>query len=422
METNDKNTNQNKQAGIFDKIIGLFLMGDIAPILIFLSLIAGAVAIMVTPREEEPQIVVPLADVHIHAPGLPVENVERQITTRLEKLLTQINGAEHVYSVSMPGAAIVSVRFIVGENREESLVKIYNKIFSNIDNVHPDITNWVVKPIEIDDVPIVNVSLWSSLPEKIDDYSLRRIAEELEIELQALPDTNRTEIIGGRPRVVRVELDPNALAARQTAALDVAWALGVSNLRQPSGSFDRFDYNFKVETGDFFANARELRRAVVNVVDGIPVFLEDVANVIDGPSERNNYTWIGFGPAAENVNVSPSKTLYPAVHVAVAKTKGSNAVWVAKSIEKRLEEFKNDHFPKGVHAKITRNYGETANNKVNELLQSLIVAIIIVIGIIAYSLGWREGLVVAAAVPITFSLALIINYWAGYTINRVTLF
>ncbi len=422
METNDKNTNQNKQAGIFDKIIGLFLTGDIAPILIFLSLIAGAVAIMVTPREEEPQIVVPLADVHIHAPGLPVENVERQITTRLEKLLTQINGAEHVYSVSMPGAAIVSVRFIVGENREESLVKIYNKIFSNIDNVHPDITNWVVKPIEIDDVPIVNVSLWSSLPEKIDDYSLRRIAEELEIELQALPDTNRTEIIGGRPRVVRVELDPNALAARQTAALDVAWALGVSNLRQPSGSFDRFDYNFKVETGDFFANARELRRAVVNVVDGIPVFLEDVASVIDGPSERNNYTWIGFGPAAENVNVSPSKTLYPAVHVAVAKTKGSNAVWVAKSIEKRLEEFKNDHFPKGVHAKITRNYGETANNKVNELLQSLIVAIIIVIGIIAYSLGWREGLVVAAAVPITFSLALIINYWAGYTINRVTLF
>ena len=415
-------TEENNQAGIFHKIIGLFLTGDIAPVLILASLIAGVVAIIITPREEEPQIVVPLADVHINAPGLPVEDVERQITTRLEKLLTQINGVEHVYSVSKPGSAIVSVRFYVGENREESLVKIYNKIFSNIDKEHPDIESWVVKPIEIDDVPIVNVSIWSDRPKDIDDYELRRIAEELEIELQALPDTNRTEIIGGRPRVVRVELDPNALAARQTAALDVAWALGVSNVRQPSGSYDRLDYNFTIETGDFFGNARELRRAVINVVDGIPVFLEDVAEVIDGPSERTSYTWIGFGPATNNTNLSSSKSLYPAVHISVAKTKGSNAVWVAKRVEKRLEEFKSSHFPKGVHVEITRNYGKTANDKVNELLQALIVAIIIVIGIIAYSLGWREGLVVAAAVPITFSLALIINYWAGYTINRVTLF
>ena len=422
MESAERNNNKNNQAGIFYKIIGFFLTGDIALILILASLIAGVVAIIITPREEEPQIVVPLADVHIHAPGLPVEDVERQITTRLEKLLTQINGVEHVYSVSKPGSAIVSVRFYVGENREESLVKIYNKIFSNIDKEHPDIKSWVVKPIEIDDVPIVNVSLWSDRPEDIDDYGLRRIAEELEIELQALPDTNRTEIIGGRPRVVRVELDPNALAARQTAALDVAWALGVSNVRQPAGSYDRLDYNFTIETGDFFGNARELRRAVINVVDGIPVFLEDVAEVIDGPSERTNYTWIGFGPAANDSDLSSSKSLYPAVHISVAKTKGSNAVWVAKRIEKRLEEFKSSHFPKGVHVEITRNYGKTANDKVNELLQALIVAIIIVIGIIAYSLGWREGLVVAAAVPITFSLALIINYWAGYTINRVTLF
>ncbi len=422
MESAETNANGNSQNGILYKIIGLFLTGDLAPFLILVSLIAGLVAIFVTPREEEPQIVVPLADVHILAPGLPVEDVERQVTTRLEKLLAQIDGVEHVYSVSRPGQAIVTVRFFVGEKREESLVKIYNKIYSNIDKVHPDITSWVVKPIEIDDVPIVNVSLWSDRPNEIDDYALRRIAEELEIELQALPDTNRTEVIGGRPRVVRVELDPNALAARQTAALEVAWALGVSNVRQPSGNFDRLDYNFTVETGDFFGDARSLGRAVVNVVDGIPVFLEDIAKVIDGPAERTDYTWIGFGPAESNPNLSSTQTLFPAVHVTVAKKKGSNAVWVAKRIEKRLEEFESSHFPKGVHAEITRDYGETANDKVNELLEALIVAILIVIGLIAYSLGWREGLVVAAAVPITFSLTLIINYWTGYTINRVTLF
>jgi multidrug efflux pump subunit AcrB len=416
------NTSESIKTGILQRTIGLFLTGDLAPFLIVISLIAGAAAIFLTPREEEPQIVVPIADVHIIAPGLPVEDVERQVATRLEKLLAQIDGVEYVYSVSSPGQAIVTVRFFVGEKREESLVKIYNKIYSNIDQVHPDVTSWVVKPIEIDDVPIVNVSLWSDQSDEIDDFSLRRIAEELEIELQALPDTNRTQVIGGRPRVIRIELDANALSARQTSALEVAWALGVSNVRRPTGNFDQLDYNLTVEAGDFFENAQALRRAVVNVVDGVPVFLDDVAEVIDGPAERTAYTWIGFGPAESNPNLSSSQILFPAVHVTVAKKKGSNAVWVAKRVEKRLEEFKSSHFPKGVHARITRNYGETANAKVNELLEALVVAIIIVVGLIAYSLGWREGLVIAAAVPITFSLTLIINYWAGYTINRVTLF
>ena len=157
-------------------------------------------------------------------------------------------------------------------------------------------------------------------------------------------------------------------------------------------------------------------------MDGTPVYLEDVAEVVDGPADRTGYTWIGFGPAESNSKLSSSQTLFPAVHVSVAKKKGSNAVWVAKRIEKKLAEFELEHFPKGVHAQITRNYGETADEKVNELFEALLVAILIVIGLIAYSLGWREGLVIAAAVPITFSLALIINYWAGYTINRVTLF
>jgi multidrug efflux pump subunit AcrB len=410
--------------GLLSRVIDLFLRGSLAPLLMAASLIAGAVAIYLTPREEEPQIVVPMADVMVSAPGLSAQEIERQIATPLEKLLFQIDGVEHVYSASYADRAIVTVRFLVGEDREDSLVKIYNKIFSNTDMIPPDVTSWVVKPVEIDDVPIVIATLWSERPDKIDDYALRRIAEEIEIELQAIPNTNRAQIFGGRPRVVRVELDPDALAARRTAPLDVAFALDVSNVRQPAGGFDQGDQHFTVDAGDFFANVQDLKRAVVNVVDGTPVFLEDVARIIDGPAERKTYSWIGFGPApsAEEKGDAQPGVFFPAVSIAIAKQRGANAVSVSKQVKARLDELAKTHFPAGVHYRVTRDYGETANDKVNELLKSLAVAIVIVIGLIAYSLGWREGLVVAAAVPITFSLTLLINYWAGYTINRVTLF
>ena len=410
--------------GLLGRIIDLFLRGDLAPLFMVLALIAGAAAIFLTPREEEPQIVVPLADVMVSAPGLSAEEVERQVATPLEKLLFQVDGVEHVYSAAYAGRAIVTVRFYVGEDREDSLVKIYNKIFSNTDAIPPDVTAWVVKPVEIDDVPIVIASLWSDRPDTVDDYALRRIAEEVEIELQAIPDTNRTQIVGGRPRAVRVELDPDALAARRTAPLDVAFALDVSNVRRPAGAFDQGDQSFTVDAGDFFGSVQDLKRAVVNVVDGTPVFLEDVADVTDGPDEPTTYSWIGFGPAAgpEVERLARPGLFLPAVSVAIAKQKGANAVSVSRQIKTRLAELAETHFPAGVQYRVTRDYGETANDKVNELLEALAVAIVIVVGLIAYSLGWREGLVVAAAVPITFALTLIINYWAGYTINRVTLF
>jgi len=405
--------------GLLARLVDVFLRGGTAPALIVVSLLAGLFAILATPREEEPQIVVPMADVFVRAPGLSAEAVERQVATPVEKLLHQIEGVKHVYSVSMPGRAVATVRFRVGEDREDSLVKIYNKLYSNTDRVPADVTGWVVKPVEIDDVPIVIVTLWSDRPDAVNDFALRRIAEEVEIELQALPDTNRTTVVGGRPRVIRVELNNGALAARRTSALEVAWALGVSNVRRRAGGFDRDDRHLDVDAGDFFGGVPALRRAVVNVVDGVPVFLSDVARIVDGPEERTGYSWIGFGPA----NGETAKpTLYPAVHIAVAKQKGTNAVDVAMRVRERVAALAQTHFPVGVHARITRDYGETANGKVNELLEALAVAVLIVIGLIAYSLGWREGLVVAVAVPVTFALALLINYWAGYTINRVTLF
>jgi multidrug efflux pump subunit AcrB len=408
--------------GLLSRVIDVFLRGQLPPLLIVLSLAGGIVALSITPREEEPQIVVPMADVIVRAPGLPADEVERQIATRLEKLLYQIDGVEYVYSMSTTGRAVLTVRFYVGEDREDSLVKIYNKVFSNTDQVPPSVTSWVVKPVEIDDVPIVIATLWSDRPAEIDDHALRRLAEEVELELQALPQTNRTSVVGGRPRVVRVELRPDALAARQTSALEVAWALGVSDVRARAGAIDRGDRWLPVDAGGLLAGVGELEDLVVNVVDGVPVFLKDVAVVRDGPEESTAYTWIGFGPGDPDRPPDAAGTLYPAVHVAVAKQKGANAVTVARRVEERLAELERTQLPEGVHVRITRNYGETANDKVNELVESLAVAIVIVIGLIAYTLGWREGLVVAMAVPITFGLTLLLNDFAGYTINRVTLF
>ncbi len=406
------------------RIIDVFLRGNLAPLLIVLSLIGGAIALWATPREEEPQIVVPMADLTVWAPGLPAAEVERQISTRVEKLFAQIDGVEDVYSMSTTGMAVVTVRFYVGEDREDSLVKLYNKLWSNVDQIPKSVTGWVIKPLEIDDVPIVVASLWSARPE-IDDFALRRIAEEVEIALQAVPGTNRTSVVGGRPRTLRVELRPEALAARQTSALEVAWALGVSNSRMRAGAIDRADLHMEVDAGGFVQSADELSRVVVNVVDGVPVMLADVATLHDGPSERASYSWIGFGAADAGEAAVPEGAdggLFPVVHVAVAKQKGANAVSVARAVEQRLEELARTHLPEGVSIRVTRNQGETANEKVNELVEGLVVAVVIVIALIAYALGWREAIVVVIAVPITFGLTLLVNYLAGYTINRVTLF
>ena len=413
------------ETSLLGRVIDLFLVGQLPAFLIALSLLGGVVALWLTPREEEPQIVVPMADVLIEAPGLPVEEVERQISTRLEKLLAQIDGVETVYSMSLPGRSIVTVRFFVGEDRENSLLEIYNKIESNRDLVPPSVASWVVKPIEIDDVPILIATLYSDRPQQLDDFALRRIAEEIEIQLQAVSETSRVQVFGGRPRALRVVLRTEALAARQTSPLEVAWALGVSNVRVRAGSFDRVDRNFLVDSGEFIRGGNTLDGVVVNVVDGLPVRLGDVAAIEDGPDEPTSYGWIGFGPAdarAAEASVSGDGVLFPAVHIAVAKQRGSNAVDVARRVEAKLAELETSYLPAGVHVRITRNLGETANDKVNELVENLVVALVIVIALFAWTLGWREGLVVAVAVPITFSLTLLVNYFAGYTINRVTLF
>ena len=375
---------------------------------------------MVTPREEEPQIVVPLADVYVRVPGASAEEVEKQVATQLERLLYQIDGVEYVYSMSRPGQAIVTVRFYVGEDREDSLIKLYNKIAMHTDDVPPGVAGWVVKPVEIDDVPIVNVTLWSR---SYDDFSLRRVAEQVEIELQAVHQTGRTQIVGGRSRQVMIRIDPERLAAHRVTPLEVAHVLQGANVNIQSGRFSRDNRQIIVESGPFIDSARAIRRLVVGVHEGRPVYVEDVAEVTDGPEEARSCSRISFGAgSAELEATAPGDVDYPAVTIGVAKQKGSNAVTVAHQLEQRLEELKETLIPAGVHVDITRNYGETADEKVSELVEELATAIVLVVGMIALTLGWREGIVVATAVPLTFALTLLINYLSGYTINRVTLF
>ncbi len=424
---NDQTNNNvpDEQMPFLTRIVEVFLRGDIAILLTIVSLILGGVALWLTPREEEPQIVVPMADVLVSAPGLSAEEVEQQVTSRLEKLLYQIDGVEYVYSMSRSGQSVVTVRFYVGEDREDSLIKLYNKVHSNADLIPPGVQNWVIKPVEVDDVPIVIATLWTDRTDLYGDHELRRLAEQIQNELQAIPDTNRVSLVGGRPRQIRVELDPAALAARQVSPLQVAAALQASNVNQRAGGFDQQEQRFLVDAGTFIRDASDLNRLVVSVADGRPVYLQDVANISDGPAEAESYSWIGFGPAAKgdaSGTDAAAGDVYPAVQIAVAKRKGTNAVWVADDVKKRLEELQQSLLPDGVHYQITRDYGETANDKVNELVEGLAVAVLTVIAFIGVFLGWRAALVIALAIPVCYSLTLFINMIAGYTINRVTMF
>ncbi len=404
-----------QRKSIFNGLIETFLRGNMAILLMIVSLAAGAAALIATPREEEPQIVVPLADVMVTYPGGSAEEVEKLVSSRLERMLYQIDGVEYVYSMSRPGMAIVTVRFYVGQDREKSLIKLYNKIFQNIDKTTPGITGWIIKPIEIDDVPSINVALYSP---RYDTHQLYRVAEEVVHKLQPIQNTGNITIHGGQRRVIHVYLDTERLSAYGLSPMEIAGALKISNAQAESGAYDQSDQVVKVQAGPFLQDVNEVKNLMVGVYQNRPVYLRDVARVVDEPEEATVYTRFGFGAAEK----SQSEKTYPAVTIAVSKKKGSNAVWVSREVERVLEQLRGSVIPDDVQVRITRNYGETANEKVNNLVEGLVMAIITVIGLIALVMNWRVGLIVATAVPITYALTLFMNYVLGYTINRVTLF
>src|SRR6478672_6413369 len=420
-----------------NKIVKIFLDSNLSLILIILATILGLAALWLTPREEDPQIVVPLADIYVNFPGHSAGEVEKLVATPLEKILYQIDGVEYVYSVSREGQAIITVRYYVGEDRERSLVKLYKKIDENLDVVPAGVTGWVVKPVEIDDVPVATLTLASQTAE---DMSLRRVAEELAQRLAGIHEVSRAYVVGGRPRVVQVLMDPDRMAGYHVSPLELQRAIQVTNVGQTAGDFRTGDHLVRVDAGEPFANARQLRDLVVGVFDGRPVFLKDVAQVEDGPDEIAGYVRHGWGPARGFTKDSyfPGNVLgeldsasaksaenggaRPAVTIAVAKKKGSNAVWVANAVLQQAEELQRKIVPSDIEMIVTRNYGLSANEKVNGLLEGLAVAILIVVALLTIGLGWRESLIVAIAVPVVFGLTLAADLMLGYTINRVTLF
>ncbi len=407
------------------RIVALFLRGNLTPLLILLSLFLGAVALQVTPREEEPQIVVPLADVFVEVPGSSAAEVESLVATHLERLLWQIDGVEYVYSTSMPHRAVVTVRFFVGRDREDSLISLHDKLQMHRPSIPPQVESWVVRPVEVDDVPIVMFTLFS---DRVTDYELRRLAEELQHVVQAVPDAGPTEIVGGRSRRIRVQMDTQAMAGRGVSVEDVERALSGAATAMSSGAVDRDDRLVQIDVRPPVPSLDALGQLVVRVQAGRPVYLRDVATLVDGGDERSSYTRISFGSGLDETHgVVPEELRDPgrdhaAVTLAVAKRRGSNAVAVAHALRERFAEAAADVLPEGVNWRVTRDHGASADHKVDELLEGLWVAVVIVIALIALSLGLREGLVVATAVPITFALTLFVNHLFGYSINRVTLF
>ncbi|MGZ4870708.1 MAG: efflux RND transporter permease subunit [Candidatus Angelobacter sp.] len=401
-----------------------FIESKLTPLAITAALLLGAMAIWLTPREEEPQIVVPMLDVMVQMPGASPQEVEQRVSIPMEKLLREIPGVEYLYSISHPGMSVVIVRFYVGTREEDAIVKTYNKLYSNFDKIPPGVSQPIIKARSIDNVPILALTLWGA---KYDASQLRLIAGELEHTIEQIDDVSETSMIGGQPRAVRVVLDTNKLAAYGLTPGQVVSQLQAANSRESSGSFARDNREFQVEAGYFFTRAEDLQPVVVGVHNARPVYLRNVAQGIeDGPAEPVNYVMFGNGAGAARTGGPAASTRpgseFPAVTITVAKRKGTNATLIAQRILKRMEELRGNVVPSDLSLTVTRNYGETAKDKSDELLKHLMLATLSVTLLIAFALGWRESGVVLVAIPVTLALTLAIFYLFGYTLNRVTLF
>ncbi|MCF7986793.1 MAG: efflux RND transporter permease subunit [Methylovulum sp.] len=410
-------------------IVRRFTTSHLSLLFLLISLLAGGIALLLTPREEDPQIVVPVMDVFVQVPGASSEEVEKQVTTPLEVLLRQIQGVEYVYSVSRPGAALVTVRFLVGENQENSLIKTRDKLLANQDSIPPAVSNWLVKPVEIDDVPILLLSLSSQQAES-DPIALRRVADELIEQLRKVDNVGKSWVLGATPRRISVYPDTAKLQASHLSLLDIQHALAKSNSNQPIGYLNQNNREIILEAGPYYQNAEHVGATVLSHSDGRLLHLRDVAEVLDGPADTDNHTRMGFGPAVATMQTVGQATgempkagqERPMVTLAIAKRQGSNAVSVAEQVLTVTAQLQGNLIPSDMLVSITRNYGETADHKVNELVMHLSIAILTIIVLLALSLGFKESLIVSLAVPMTFAITLLCDLLFGYTINRVTLF
>jgi multidrug efflux pump subunit AcrB len=409
--------------GLTAKIVSYFIDSKLTPIFILVSLFLGLFAILKTPKDEEPQIVVPMIDIIIQYPGAEPAEIEKRIIFPLEKKLWELKDIEYIYSVAKEGVAVVTARFYVGTDPVKALVDLNSKWMSAVDIAPPGvILPPLIKPKSIDDVPILSLTLWSK---DYDGYSLRKMALALEEEIKKIPDVAETTIIGGRPRELQVLLDPIKLSAYRISPLQIAQILKNANAQCVSGKVKQGNLEYVVKTGEFLKNKADVENIVVGFYGGKPVYLRDVARIVDGPSEIKDYVLFGLGPSAKEKGIkveNSTERLFPAVTIAISKRKGTNAVEVAERVIKFVEEVRGKYVPSNVNITITRNYGETAKEKANELLEHLFIATFAVILLIGVVLGVREAFVVGIAVPVTLAMALFFSMMFGFTLNRVTLF
>ena len=401
--------------GFAGRVAAAFIGSRLTPLVVIASLLLGLGGVLLLPREEEPQIIVPMIDVFVQVPGASAKEVEERATRPMEQLLWEIPGVEYVYSTSSPGRSMAIVRFRVGEDEEESIVRLNQKMYANFDRIPPGTSPPLIKPRSIDDVPILALTLSSG---RHDPFTLRRIAVLLQEQVKTVPDVSEVKVIGGQRRQLRVILDPARMASRGIAPATVARMLGGANRELQAGSFSSGNREYLVSAGGFLGSAEEVGAVVAGVSEGRPVYLRDVAAIVDGPEEPADYVF--FGEGAGSGRAGPA--VVPAVTLSVAKRKGTNAIAIADKVLEKVEGLKGTLLPGDVRLTVVRNYGETAAEKSNELLYHMLIAVVSVSILIWITLGLREAGIVATAIPVTLALTLAVFYLTGYTLNRVTLF
>ncbi|MEW8084825.1 MAG: efflux RND transporter permease subunit [Candidatus Thiodiazotropha endolucinida] len=408
--------------GISGGVAKRFLITEITPLLALVGLLLGVFAVLVTPREEEPQINVTFANVFIPFPGATATEIENLVATPAEQVLSEIDGIKHVYSTSRPGMAVLTVQFLVGEDREDAIVRLFSKVYANQDWLPQGlgVGQPIIKPKGIDDVPIVTATLWSEDP-AIGAFELGQVAHAIESELKRVPGTRDIYTIGNPDRVVHVLLDPQSLAGHGIDLSDLRTALQAGNHIRDNIEVTAENRELLVQAGTFLTSPDEIGSLVVGVREGKAVYLRDVAEVVHRPDQPQHYVWMGVGPQGEQKQL-PKGGKFPAVTVVVAKKAGTNAVDIAKSVIKRFEQLDGIFIPEGVHATITRNYGATAEAKANKLISKLAFATLSVVGLVLLTIGWREALIVGAAVVVTLAITLFASWAWGFTLNRVSLF
>ena len=411
-----------EQLGISGRITERFQASAITPLLALVGLLLGLFAILVTPREEEPQINVTFADVFIPFPGASATEVEQLVAGPAEQVLSEMKGIKHVYSVSRPGLAVVTVQFQVGEDQTDAIVRLYSKIYSNQDWLPPNlgVGQPLIKPKGIDDVPIITATLWSR-DETQGAYELGKIAHAIEQEIKRVPGTRDVYTVGAPAQVARVILDPQALAGFNVDLDTLRQALQAANHTRDDIAVTHDNAEILVQAGTLLMTVEEVGDLVVGQHGGRPVFLRDVATIERGPEPPRAYVWLGAGPMAEHSGVSLAGTT-PAVTLAVAKQEGINAVEVAERVIDRFAQLEGTFIPDGVAVTVTRNYGATADAKAQKLIQKLTFATLSVIVLVVFAIGWRESIIVGAAIIVTLALTLFASWAWGFTLNRVSLF